>query len=934
MLEHAEQLITRDALFEAVWPWTFVSDAALTVCIHELRQLLGDQAQNPQFIETVRGRGYRFLVPVTATSPVTSSPLTSRTVGISPLGQDQPLDLIGRQAELAHLHQRLATALQGERQMVFIAGEAGIGKTSLADTFLAQVATQERVWIGHGQCIDLYGAGEAYLPLLEILSRWGRASDKVRVLDLLHQRAPSWLMQLPTLIPPSESEAWQQRQSSTTPERMLRELAEALETLSAEWPLVLVFEDLHWSDVSTLDWLSYVARRRDRARLLIVGTYRPVEAIARTSPLRHIVRDVTRLGSCQELLLEYLTENEVALYLAKRLGRQPPTALARMIHQRTNGNPLFMVTGGDEMMRQDILSENADEPVHISLPENLRQLIEQQLEQLSSEELEMLETASVAGAEFSAAAIATSLNAATETVEAQCDALSRRIQFVQARGVAEWPDGTVAARYGFIHTLYQEVLYDRISAGRRTRLHQQIGLRREMGSGDQTREIAAELALHFVRGRDIPRAVQYAQYAGENAVKRNADQEAIPHLNTALKIIANLPPTAERMQRKLTLLITLGTTLTATKGWSAPELEQLYARALELCHQVGETPQLFPALRGLRNYYMNRGEWQTARQLSERMLALAQSVHDPSLVMHTHIGLSNMLYLQGTFAESLTHIEHGIALYNPQRRHADVYRYGGQDPGVVCIGFSGWVLWYLGYPEQARQRCDEALVLARELAHPYSLTGALFYALRLHQLRQDIRRVKEQAEAAVTLAMAHGFNLYVASGTILRGWALVKQGQYDEGLAQLRQGMAARQATQSVVGQVYFRILLADAYGHTQQPEIGLKVLDEALVLMHQAGALACEASLYRLKGTLLRQSNRPWRESEACFEQAMEVARRQQAKSLELQAATSLAYLRHEQGKHDEARNVLTPVYAWFTEGFDTVELRQAKACLEMIND
>lgn len=242
------------------------------------------------------------------------------------------------------------------------------------------------------------------------------------------------------------------------------------------------------------------------------------------------------------------------------------------------------------------------------------------------------------------------------------------------------------------------------------------------------------------------------------------------------------------------------------------------------------------------------------------MLALAQSVHDPSLVMHTHIGLSNMLYLQGTFAESLTHIEHGIALYNPQRRHADVYRYGGQDPGVVCIGFSGWVLWYLGYPEQARQRCDEALVLARELAHPYSLTGALFYALRLHQLRQDIRRVKEQAEAAVTLAMAHGFNLYVASGTILRGWALVKQGQYDEGLAQLRQGMAARQATQSVVGQVYFRILLADAYGHAQQPEIGLKVLDEALVLMHQAGALACEASLYRLKGTLLRQSNRPWR--------------------------------------------------------------------------
>ena len=333
------------------------------------------------------------------------APLPAQVPAVSPIVR-RPFPLVGREAELAHLHQWFAQALEGERQMVFIMGEVGIGKTTLVDTFVAQSEHEERLWVGHGQCVEQYGAGEPYLPLLEAFGRLGKSPEGSRLVELLWQYAPSWLMQLPSLSATADFEMLQRRGGDATRERMLRELAEVVEILTAERPLILVLEDLHWSDTSTLEWLAYVARRRETARLLVLGTYRPVEAIVQGHPLRRVAQELQGHGQGQELGLDYLSEPGVAAYLEQRFPGKPfPEALPQIIHQRTNGNPLFMVSLVDNVVRQGILQEEAErlvlprglEAVAAEVPESLRQLIEQQLDRLVPEDYRVLEAASDGG---------------------------------------------------------------------------------------------------------------------------------------------------------------------------------------------------------------------------------------------------------------------------------------------------------------------------------------------------------------------------------------------------------------------------------------------------------------------------------------------------------------------------------------------------------
>jgi predicted ATPase/DNA-binding winged helix-turn-helix (wHTH) protein len=470
LVEHAGQLVLRHALLEAVWGTLYVSDAALASCIRDIRRALHDQAHQPQCLETVRGRGFRFIAPVTEFLPQPSP----RVFTLSPQATGRsPALLVGREAELRQLHQWYALARQGVRQLVFVTGEAGMGKTALVDAFASQVMEQGVAWLGRGQCIEHHGTGEAYLPLLEALAQLGQTPDGTSLMALLHQYAPSWLLHLPALVPAAQMEALQQRASGTTRERMLREFAEAVEALTVERPLVLVLEDLHWSDSATLDWLAYVARRRTVARLLVLGTYRSVEAIARAHPVRLVVQELQVHDQCAELLLEYLSAAEVEAYLTQRGGGWPvPAGLTPVLHQRTNGNPLFLVTLVETLVRQGVLREGATGwellgslEAAVGVPESLRQLITQQVEQLPVADQELLEAASVAGMECATAAVAAAVGRTVDEVEARCAALARRGQFLRVCGVDEWPDGTVATRYGFIHDLYRETVYDRLPAG-------------------------------------------------------------------------------------------------------------------------------------------------------------------------------------------------------------------------------------------------------------------------------------------------------------------------------------------------------------------------------------------------------------------------------------------------------------------------------------
>jgi predicted ATPase/DNA-binding winged helix-turn-helix (wHTH) protein len=531
LVARAGRLVSREELLETVWPDVVVSEVVLTVCIGEIRQALGDYAQAARYIETRHRRGYRFIADVTPASvPPTSASVSAAPAPIGVAGEPSgPVPLVGREAELAHLQRALDAARAGTSAVVFVTGEAGIGKSSLVNAFLVRVASGPDVWCARGQCIDHYGAGEAYLPVLDALGRLGRQLGGGPLEACLRRYAPTWLSQMPSLVGGADEPSAPRPGADGGRHRMLRELAEALEALTAEHTLILVLEDLHWSDFATVDLISWLAQRGEPARLLVIGTYRPAELIVREHPLLTVKQELARRGRCVELPLELLTAAEVGQHLAARFAggsaSAPLPPLASTIHQRTDGHPLFLVTLLDALVRAGWLVEREGrweardgvEAAAQEVPASLQELVDQQFRQLGAEDRHLLEAASVVGLEGSAAAIAGGLGDDVVAVEERCATLARRGQFLQSSGTEEWPDGTLAGRYRFRHTLYRQVVYDRLPAGRRVQLHAQVGERQEAGYGPAAVEHAAELAAHFEEGRVHGRARHYRRRAADRA---------------------------------------------------------------------------------------------------------------------------------------------------------------------------------------------------------------------------------------------------------------------------------------------------------------------------------------------------------------------------------------------------------------------------------
>lgn len=965
LLEHAGQLVTKDELLNALWPSVYVTDMAPMVCIRELREALKDNARQPRFIETLHRRGYRFIAPLTITPPVRSSESGVRSQNFKPTPITQPPipTLVGREAELAQLHKWLEKALNGERQIIFVTGEAGIGKTALVEMFLAQVrsmrasaSSSPAVWIGHGQCIEQFGAGEAYLPILSALGQLYREPEGRQLKAILAQYAPTWLVQMSALSPPEELKALQSRVQGMTRERMLREIAEALEMLTAEIALVLVIEDLHWGDHSTLELLSYLARRRQPARLLIIGTYRPIAELGHDHPLRAVTQELEIHHASEEISLPLLRETEVMAYVMQRFAieereRASFQPLAQEVYRRTEGNPLFMVSLINHLIGQGLLVQTRDgwtlksrsNALTDGIPQTLLTMIEQQFEQLSPEDRHVLDVASVAGMEFSAATVAAGVKTSVEDVEERCEELARHRHFLQTEGTIEWPDGTVAARYTFIHALYQNVLYGRITVGRRIMLHKCLGEREEQAYGHQAKEIAAKLAMHFERGRDYQRAVQYLQQAGANAERRNAYTEAVSHFTKGLELLKNLPETSERAQQELSLLVSLGGVLMATKGFAAPEVGETFTRALALSKQAGDAFLLFTTMAWLVAFYTVKGELQTARDLGEQFLCLAQKAqHRVALVAALPL-VGTILFYMGELAAAQQHLDKGIALYDPQQDR-ELRFGGGADPKVNGLSLAAYTLCVRGYPDQALKRIGEARSLAEELVHPSSLVYALGWAAWLHLLRRDTQLVRERIAEIVALATEQGFPLWLANIRAVQGWELVVGGQPKEGIILLRESMAAVRATGAEQGSVYYLFLLAEAYGKSGQIQEALAALDESLAMMNRTQERWMEAELYRLHGELSLRNGEtrktggkksspiprfPVSSPEESFGKAIEIARRRSAKWLELRAVMSLSRLWQQQGRKKEAHGLLAEIYGWFTEGFDTVDLREARLLL-----
>ena len=936
LAERAGRVVTRRELFRAAWPDTVVGDSALTSCIQELRHALGDDARRPRFIETVHRRGYRFLARTTPAAQHESR-FEARIPSPRP-----GTPLVGREAEIEKMLGACRVAEQGARQLLFVTGEPGVGKTTVVEELLRRATRGGAVRATWCQCVEHYGAGEPYQPLLEALTRVCRQPAGDEYLEALQQYAPTWLAQLPALLPPARYARLKRTVAGTTRERMLRELTDAVEVMTARVPLVLWFEDLHWSDASTLDWIAAFAQRPERARVLLIATYRTTEVAGKEHPVDALADALRVKGFCGEIALAGLDEIAVTEYVRLRFPAAPGSIdaerrLARVIHQRTGGNPLFMINVLGDLVGRGLLVERDGEwatrgdlsASELGIPGDVRRMIERQLERLRAAERSLLEVASVAGEVFSAAAVAAGARVALKDVEATLTALARHNRFLRETAALEWPDGTIAAGFGFLHALYRDVLYHRVPAGHRAELHREVGAREETAYGERAPEIAAELAMHFEQSGDLQRATRYREHAAQNARRCGAFKEARMHFEYALALLERQPAGRERTEREIGLRIGLGGVNMATLGWAAPEVEKAYVRARALCRELGETPRLFPALWGLWLFYWGRGPLSTAHELSENLLALAHPSGDDALLLQAHHASWATAFSRGNFEAALDHSAAGIELYEAVRNAAMMETYGNHDAAVCARSFRGRALALVGRTRDASRTSHEAIALARELGHPFSLALAYVFAAAVDQTRRDGESTRQHAAAAIALAREQDFRLLLAWASAFAGWASVEQGRGEEGSAQIRHAIAETRATGTEQFLPHLHGLLAEAHLRGRRVDAGLAAIDEALGIVQRTGERFFEAELHRLRGELLLAAGAAESEAERAFAQALAVGRSQGARLLVLRAATSVGRLWARLGRGQEARQLVNSAIREIDEPLPSPDAMETKAWL-----
>jgi class 3 adenylate cyclase/predicted ATPase len=835
---------------------------------------------------------------------------------------------VGREAELAAVRQALEQAGAGHGQVVAVVGEAGMGKSRLVYECVHARHTQD--WRVLESASVSYGKATPYFPVVDLLKRYvhvedadeprtvrSRVTGQVLTLDeTLQETIPAllWLLDaLPDDSPFRTLEAPQRRQ------RALEALKRVLLRESQVQPLLLVFEDLHWIDTETQALLDTLVESLPTARLLLLVNYRPEYQHGWGSKTYYT-----------QVRLDPLPPASADALLQALLGDDTNLApLKRLLIERTEGNPFFLEESVRALVETGVL---AGEPgayrltrplPDIAVPATVQAVLAARIDRLPPDAKRLLQTAAVIGTEVPCPLLQTVADLPPETLHRSLAQL-QGAEFLYETHL--FPERV----YTFKHALTQNVAYQSLLTSTRQQVHQQIAQALET-LFPETAETQPELLAHHYTEAALPEpSVAYWLRAGQRALARSAYLEAVSHVTTGIELLTTLPETPARTQQALTLYIVLGAALQVTQGVAAPEVEHAYTQAYALCQQMGETPELAPILLGLWRFYAVRPQLHTAREIGETLLRLAQRTSDPALAVIAHYALGVTWFCYGALPAARQHLEEAIARYTPDQRRAPAFR-TGQDPGVACRTHASRTLWLLGYPEQALARVHEALVLAHELSHPFSVAWARCFAALVSQLRRDVLAVHEQAEAAVVLATEQGFTQWVAMGTISRGWGLAMQGQGEAGIAQVRQGIAAYRATGATLHVPYYCTVLAEVCAHLGDPEDGLQALAEAHTLVEQHEERFWEAEIYRLRGVLLlRQPGTPQAEAEAWLQHALDVARRQEAKALELRAAMSLSRLWQQQGKRQEAHDLLAEVYDWFTEGFDTADLQEAKALLQ----
>ncbi|MEY2930217.1 MAG: hypothetical protein RL033_966 [Pseudomonadota bacterium] len=939
LAERPERLITKTELLAALWPGVHVGSAVLKTHMNEIREVLADRARAPRYIETVPGHGYRFVAPVQQEVAVDSSARTA---------QRKTEILVGRERERAALERAFTRAQQGERQLVFVTGEPGIGKTMLVDGFLAPLRANPAVAVAWGQCVEQYGAGEAYLPVLEALSRLLRRPDSEQLWRVLRRTAPTWVLQMPELLDADGLQSLERASVAMTPARMLRELAQALPQVAEVRPLILLLEDLHWADHSTLTLLSYLARQSDPARLLIVGTFRSQEVRLTRHPLWEIQQSLVAHERCEEIALQQLDAREVAHFLdARFVPHHLPEELGQRLHAHTAGNPLFLVRVVDAMIKREQVRETEGHwrlsaelaAVTQDVPPSVTALMEGEAARLTELERDVLGAASVAGAEFWVAAVAAALEVDLVRVEDLCVRWARAGRFLRQREQSE----TGLLRCEFIHGLYQRVLLESLSPARQTQLHGRIAVWLETTFARDLHACAAALAMHFERGPEPGRAIRHHELAGKKALARCAYREAMAHLESAQTLNARLPEGEERLRNELSLLLVLGIPAAMINGYGSPQVEGVYLRAQDLCRELGAPQQQLQIAVGLSICYVTRGAYAQAKAFADHAERLAQSEGAATARQEANLVQLMASFHLGELSQTRGYMARAIELYGSERSGPAGFSLV-QDLSVATATVMCWPLWLLGYPEQALTRGEQALALATERSDDFAMAQSLAYLVALHLFRGDWQLVQTRAALCQQLCIEHGFRFFHTTSLLGLGAALVEQGELERGTALLREGWQERLALGATVNGSFWCALLSNAYARAGDFEQALDALDEAFAridahqerwwepeLHRQLGELSLRAQLQTSPRTRERFAARA--APEAAFERSLELACGLGAKSLELRAATSLARQWAATHRAPAARELLGGVFSWFREGFDTIDLKRASELLRTLD-
>ena len=834
-------------------------------------------------------------------------------------------ELVGREEELELLLRRWARAKTGEGQAVLLSGEAGIGKSRLTAALMERLGAEP-----HTRLRYFCSPQHTDSALYPIISQMQRAAgfthddtaeakldklDTMLALSLTPGQDAALLAEMLSLPKdgryPTLELAPQQRRQKT-----LEALTAQLAALSQFNPVLMIFEDVHWIDPTSLEALGRAVDRIRTLGVLLIVTYRPEFQPPWIGRPQVAALTINRLG-----------EREITAMIDRVTGNKPlPQSIRQDIVERTDGIPLFV-----EEMTKAVLEAGSEGYARettaaipssaLSVPASLHASLMARLDRLGSAK-EVAQIGAVIGREFSHALVAV---VAREPEEKLKSALDRLI----AAGLLFRQGTPPHASYLFKHALVQDAAYGTLLREPRRALHAHIA---DVLEAQFSSVIEPELlAHHYTEAGRIEEAIDYWLKAGQRAMQRSAHVEAERHLRVGLELLAGLPETTARHHREITLQNTLGVCLMPTRGFGNPEVATAFNRAAEICTHVDEDRGLFIALRGKGQYHMISGDMRTACDDARRILALAEEEGNRDFLIEAHHLAWSALCFAGDFRAAQRHAEEGISCYERERDHHLTYTYSGHDPGMCARAFGSLSLGQLGYTERALARCRDGLALAEVLAHPFTVGIALWAAGILHQLRREPDAMREVGERMFRYGSEKGLRMIVPFGKFFRGDAMAQHGEFVEGIAQMREGIKELRSMGTLFSLLSLFASLADACARCGNVDEGLVAIEQGLAMMHRGGEHFSLPEIHRIKGNLLLAKSGDNRDAtEAAFGEALSVARAQHARCLELRAAMSLARLWRSQGKPQQARELLAPVYGWFTEGFDTLDLKEAKALLE----